>query len=158
MIPAIKSKNTSSSSASGSKVQSGTVSSGSGIFIGSNGIVATNHHVIDGARSIKVSQELAGLRIEYNATVAVADAANDLALLRVSDSEFSPLPKLNYKLCGNALEKGSKVYAFGYPMALSGMGTEVKITDGMINALSGFDGDVKSYQMSAPIQVQTSRR
>ena len=156
VFPAIKSKNTSSSSASGSKVQSGTVSSGSGIFIGSNGIVATNHHVIDGARSIKVSQELAGLRIEYNATVAVADAANDLALLRVSDSEFSPLPKLNYKLCGNALEKGSKVYAFGYPMALSGMGTEVKITDGMINALSGFDGDVKSYQMSAPIQPGNS--
>ena len=46
----------------------------------------------------------------------------------------------------------SKVYAFGYPMALTAMGKEIKITDGIISSKSGFDGDITTYQITAPIQ------
>lgn len=130
--------------------------SGSGIFIDSKGVVATNFHVVDGARSVTIVQEAAGLRKEYDAQIIVSDKANDLALLRITDAKFSVLPNLEYQLCVDPLPKGSRVYAFGYPKALSGMGTEVKVTDGLINALSGFDGDYKYYQMSAPIQSGNS--
>ena len=41
-------------------------------------------------------------------------------------------------------------------MALSAMGKEIKVTDGIINAKSGFDGDITTYQISAPIQKGNS--
>ena len=37
-------------------------------------------------------------------------------------------------------------------MALSVMGKEIKITDGIISSKSGFDGDITTYQITAPIQ------
>ena len=37
-------------------------------------------------------------------------------------------------------------------MALSVMGKEIKITDGIISSKSGYDGDITTYQISAPIQ------
>ena len=37
-------------------------------------------------------------------------------------------------------------------MALSIMGKEIKITDGIISAKSGYDGDITTYQITAPIQ------
>ena len=36
------------------------------------------------------------------------------------------------------------------------MGDEVKVTDGIISAKSGFEGDVSTYQISAPIQPGNS--
>lgn len=47
---------------------------------------------------------------------------------------------------------GTKVYAYGYPMALSIMGKEIKVTDGIISSKSRFDGDITTYQITAPIQ------
>ena len=41
-------------------------------------------------------------------------------------------------------------------MALSLMGKEIKITDGIISSKSGFDGDINSYQIIAPIQAGNS--
>ena len=35
---------------------------------------------------------------------------------------------------------------------LSVMGKEIKITDGIISSKSGFDGDITTYQITAPIQ------
>ena len=37
-------------------------------------------------------------------------------------------------------------------MALSKMGKEIKITDGIISSKSGYNGDITSYQITAPIQ------
>ena len=42
-------------------------------------------------------------------------------------------------------------------MALSIMGKEIKITDGIISSKSGFDGDITTYQITAPIQGGNSR-
>ena len=37
-------------------------------------------------------------------------------------------------------------------MALSIMGKEIKVTDGMISSKTGFDGNITTYQITAPIQ------
>jgi serine protease Do len=37
-------------------------------------------------------------------------------------------------------------------MALSVMGKEIKITDGIISSKSGYDGNITTYQITAPIQ------
>ena len=57
-----------------------------------------------------------------------------------------------YNFKSRSSDVGTKVYAFGYPMALSVMGKEIKITDGIISSKSGYDGDITTYQITAPIQ------
>ena len=57
-----------------------------------------------------------------------------------------------YNFKTRSSDVGTKVYAFGYPMALTIMGKELKVTDGIISSKSGYDGDITSYQISAPIQ------
>jgi S1-C subfamily serine protease len=69
---------------------------------------------------------------------------------------FDGLDNLPYNFKTRSSDVGTKVYAYGYPMALSLMGKEIKITDGIISSKSGFDGDVTSYQISAPIQAGNS--
>ena len=60
--------------------------------------------------------------------------------------------KSNYNFKTLSSDVGTKVYAYGYPLALSVMGREIKVTDGMINSKTGYDGDITTYQISAPIQ------
>ena len=65
---------------------------------------------------------------------------------------FDGLDNLPYNFKTRSSDVGTKVYAYGYPMALSLMGKEIKITDGIISSKSGFDGDITTYQITAPIQ------
>ena len=51
---------------------------------------------------------------------------------------------------------GSEVFALGFPMALSGMGEDIKFTDGKISSKSGFNGDLRLYQTTTPIQPGNS--
>ena len=41
-------------------------------------------------------------------------------------------------------------------MALSIMGKELKVTDGIISSKTGFDGDISTYQITAPLQSGSS--
>ena len=50
---------------------------------------------------------------------------------------------------------GTSVFAMGYPLS-SVMGKEVKITDGIISSKTGYEDDVATYQISAPIQPGNS--
>ena len=67
---------------------------------------------------------------------------NDLAILKIFDINFDSLDDLPYNFKSRSSDVGTKVYAFGYPMALSVMGKEIKITDGIISSKSGYDGDI----------------
>ena len=52
-------------------------------------------------------------------------------------------------------EVGEDIFVLGYPMTTT-MGSEIKLTNGIISARSGYDGDVALYQISAPIQPGNS--
>ena len=65
---------------------------------------------------------------------------------------FDGLDDLPYNFKSRSSDVGTKVYAFGYPMALSIMGKEIKVTDGIISSKTGFDGNITTYQITAPIQ------
>ena len=65
---------------------------------------------------------------------------------------FDGLDDLPYNFQSRSSDVGTTVYAYGYPMALTAMGKEIKVTDGIINSKSGFQGDITTYQISAPIQ------
>ena len=63
---------------------------GSGVLVGEDGIVVTNHHVIEGMTEIKVS--LSDKR-EFEADVLLRDPKTDLAILRVKGGgKFPTLP------------------------------------------------------------------
>ena len=129
------------------------VGNGSGLIISKQGHIVTNHHVIKDIDSIEVEfkNEL-GIN-KFKAKVINSDESNDLAIIQIIDKKFEGFEETpNYNFDTEIAEVGTKVYAYGYPMALSVMGKEIKITDGIINSKMGFKDDIKTYQISAPIQ------
>ena len=129
---------------------------GSGIVISKNGHIITNNHVIEDANKIEVELLSDGEVQKYNAEVIQVDKTNDLAILKILDINFNGLNQLSYKFKSRSSDVGTKVYAFGYPMALTIMGKEMKVTDGIISSKTGFDGDITTYQITAAIQKGNS--
>jgi S1-C subfamily serine protease len=125
---------------------------GSGIIVSKSGYIITNHHVIEDADDIEVEFVLNDEVQKFNAEVVQVDKTNDLAIVKIVDINFDGVnePPYNFKLKGS--DVGTKVYAYGYPMALSIMGKEIKVTDGMISSKTGFDGNITTYQITAPLQ------
>lgn len=129
---------------------------GSGIIISKTGYIVTNYHVIEDAEDIEVEFIINSEVKKFNAKIVQSDKVNDLAIIKIFDMNFDGLDNLPYNFKTRSADVGTKVYAYGYPMALSLMGKEIKITDGIISSKSGFDGDITTYQISAPIQAGNS--
>ncbi|MDV7187962.1 serine protease [Lutibacter sp. TH_r2] len=129
---------------------------GSGVIISKLGHIITNHHVIKDADDIEVEFILNNEVKKFNAEIVQVDKINDLAILKIIDINFDGVDELPYNFKTRSSDVGTKVYAFGYPMALSIMGKEIKVTDGMISSKTGFDGDITTYQITAPIQAGNS--
>ena len=125
---------------------------GSGIIISTSGYIVTNHHVINDADDIEVEFILDEEIQKFNAEIVQSDKINDLAILKIVDINFDGLKSITYNFKTRSSDVGTKVFAYGYPFALSGMGKEIKVTDGIISSKTGFDGDITRYQISAAIQ------
>ena len=135
------------------KVKNGEwAGNGSGVIISKSGHIITNHHVIEDADDIEVEFILNDEVQKFNAEIVQVDKTNDLAIIKIFDMNFDGVDELPYNFKTRISDVGTKVYAFGYPMALSIMGKEIKVTDGMISSKTGFDGDITTYQITAPIQ------
>ncbi len=125
---------------------------GSGFFLSENGYIATNYHVIDGAKTIQVTFTRNGKTESHPAKVVISDKDNDLSILKIDDVNLNSIP---YSLLTRVKDTGSEVFAMGYPIA-DVMGTEVKFTDGKISSKSGIQGDIRVYQITVPIQPGNS--
>jgi len=125
---------------------------GSGIIISKSGYIITNYHVIEDAENIEVEIISNGELQKFNAEVVKKDIRNDLAILKIVDVNFDGFGKVNYNFKTRSSDVGTKIYTFGYPKALSGMGKEIKVTEGIISSKSGIMGDITTYQITAPIQ------
>ncbi len=101
------------------------VSSGSGVVISENGYILTCHHVVEGAKSVKVTLNDG---TSYDATLVGSDSASDLAVLKVDPKD----QKLVYaeQGCSGDLVVGESVVAIGNPLGTLG-GT---VTNGIISA------------------------
>jgi S1-C subfamily serine protease len=132
----------------------GAIVSGSGFFISTNGIIATNAHVVANAKKIEVtvSNEL-GLHT-YNAKVKLTDKINDVAILQIDDDKFKGLNSLPYGIVESG-EVGSKVFTIGYPLN-DVMGSNYKVADGIISSKTGIADDIRYYQISVPLQPGNS--
>ncbi len=128
--------------------------SGSGIEI-EKGYIVTNYHVVDGAHSIVVQRVVNDREERFTAEVAATDKVNDLAVIRITDTKYYKYSQLPYSVKFPTSDVGESCYALGYPM-ISTMGTEIKLTTGVISSRSGFQGDVSTYQVSVPVQPGNS--
>lgn len=137
-----------------SNPKSGKIS-GTGFALTSNGLLITNNHVIEGVSSIEVRGVNGNFEQSYTAKVIITDKNNDLAILKIEDPNFTNLGKIPYLIKPNIASVGENIFVLGYPLRAS-MGDEIKLTNGIISSKTGFQGDVTSYQISAPIQPGNS--
>ena len=103
---------------------------GSGFIINPEGYVLTNHHVINGAETIKVRLQVADKEKTYEAELIGSDQKTDIALLKIKreGNDTTPFP---YIPMGDSkqLEVGEWVIAIGNPFGLSHT-----VTTGIVSA------------------------
>ncbi|MBO7651219.1 MAG: trypsin-like peptidase domain-containing protein [Bacteroidales bacterium] len=128
--------------------------SGTGFAL-NNGYLVTNWHVADEAQTIHVYGVRGDFKKKYIAEVVTRDKINDLAILKISGNGFPGFGTVPYIVKTSTAEVAEDVWVLGFPLTMI-MGDEIKYTDGRISALSGIDGDVSLYQISAPIQSGNS--
>jgi len=93
---------------------------GSGFIISPEGYVLTNHHVINGAETIKVRLELADKEKTMEAELIGSDKKTDIALLKIKreGNDTTPFPFIPMG-DSKKLEVGEWVIAIGNPFGLS---------------------------------------
>lgn len=104
--------------------RSNSSGSGTGFFLTSDGYIATNCHVIEGALQIRVTL--------YDGTVATASlvgyrAEDDLAIIKIDGTQYTPLALGN----SDTLRAGDVAIAVGHPGGADGGWTTTK---GIISA------------------------
>jgi serine protease Do len=91
-----------------------TVAAGTGFIIGSDGVILTNNHVVEGASRIQVA--LFGEDVDqlYDAKVIGRDALTDSALIQLTEKPTGPLPVAKFG-DSSQMAAGDWVIAIGNP-------------------------------------------
>jgi serine protease Do len=113
---------------------------GSGFFISADGYAVTNNHVVDHAKTVKVTTDDGTI---HDATVVGTDPRSDLALIKVDGSDFPYV-----KFSDQTPRIGEWAIAVGNPFGLGGT-----VTAGIVSATGrdiGRGGD-DYLQIDAPI-------
>lgn len=127
---------------------------GTGFAIG-NGYIVTNNHVVGEAKTISVKGVKGDMNTGYTTEVVATDKVNDIAILRISDSRFAGFGTIPYAIQQRMADVGEDVFVLGYPLT-EALGNEIKLTNGIISSRTGYQGDISTYQISAPVQPGNS--
>jgi S1-C subfamily serine protease len=100
--------------------------SGSGIVLDRRGHVVTNHHVIDGASSIRL---VFSNGRTYRAELVGSDALTDLAVLSTGAADVVPIKQAS----GDDPQVGDTAVAVGNPLGLDG---PPSVTSGIVSAVN----------------------
>lgn len=128
------------------QVQAGETWTGTAFAIDSHHLL-TCYHVIESATMIGIRQQG---QPDREAQVVLHDIGSDSAIIRVSD----PLPSYLSlaQQCTDIL--GETVTTLGFP--LSGVSSQLQVTQGCISGLTGCGDDIRYMQFTAPIQPGSS--
>ncbi len=120
--------------------------SGSGVLINNKGYIATNNHVINGAKKIRISFQ--NDTLDYEAKIISQNEENDVAIVKIIDTRFkSTVKPINWN---PSISLGEKVFTLGYPISEK-MSDNVKVVDGIVSGLNGRDGNKKFFQTTLPV-------
>jgi S1-C subfamily serine protease len=127
---------------------------GSGVIINDRGAILTAHHVVAGARSIRVTF-FDGT--EARALLANEDPAHDIAVLVADQSPEVIVPAI----LGGGAQVGDAAYAVGHPLGLvgsltagvvSGLDRSIPLGDGVtLEGLIQFDAAVNPGSSGGPL-------
>src|SRR5215213_1444107 len=129
----------------------GQVSSGSGVILRADGIIATNFHVISDAVAAKV--QLSNSDIYDDVSVLDTDERKDIAILKIKAVNLPVLSVAN----SDNVKIGATVYAIGSPRGLTG-----SLSSGIISSLrpaSELSSELTGFriiQFTAPISSGSS--
>jgi len=98
---------------------------GSGVVISDEGLIMTNHHVIDNSTEVRVVFEDGRM---YESEIIGSDRLTDIGLLKISASNLIPISIGN----SDALLVGDLAVAIGHPLTL---GAAPTVTTGVVSAL-----------------------
>ena len=98
---------------------------GSGVVISADGLIMTNHHVIDNSTQVRVVFEDGRM---YESEIIGSDRLTDIGLLKISVSNLVPISIGN----SEALKVGDLAVAIGHPLTL---GAAPTVTTGVVSAL-----------------------
>jgi len=130
-------------------------SSGTAFALSSEGYLVTNYHVISNAESLFIRGIGGDFNRKYSAKVVVIDKNNDLAIIKLTENLSKKIGKVPFVITSSITDVGESVFVLGYPLTNT-MGNEIKLTNGIISAKSGFMDDITSYQISVPVQPGNS--
>lgn len=122
------------------------IGSGSGFFVSSQGHIASNAHVIGICQEVKVYEDGEEIFLDILAT----DMVNDIGLVK---GQFKNSKYLNIKVDG--AELGEDIVTFGYPL-VDKLSDSVKLTKGIVSALSGPYNNIAMIQIDAALQPGNS--
>lgn len=109
--------------------------------------MVTNAHVVSDDSDITFIKN----GKDYKATVLFKNEQNDIAILKTEKFDepyFSLANNEEYTI-------SDTIYVLGYPL-IDILGSEIKVTNGIINSKSGIEGDSNQMQISAQIQPGNS--
>jgi len=98
---------------------------GSGVVISADGLIMTNHHVIDNSTQVRVVFEDGRM---YESEIIGSDRLTDIGLLKISALNLVPISIGN----SEALKVGDLAVAIGHPLTL---GAAPTVTTGVVSAL-----------------------
>jgi len=121
-------------------------SSGTAFFINNRGNLLTNNHVVEGCKLSKISY----FNKEHDAQLISTDKTLDLALLKV---DLKPRAFISFSNDGP--KKRQQIIIAGYPLG-QGLSDDLKINDGRISSLKGFENNSNEITVDVAINPGNS--
>jgi S1-C subfamily serine protease len=112
---------------------------GTSFMIDAKGYLATSAHVLKGAKKIYVQNHEGE---EFLAEIIESDQTADIAILKITDTDFKPSKQLPYGFAKTTTDLSESVYTLGYPK------DEIVYNEGYLSSKTGLDGDTLSCQLT----------
>jgi S1-C subfamily serine protease len=112
---------------------------GTSFLIDGRGYLITNAHVLNGVNSIVVQNQKGD---NFNAKIVFSNPVQDLAILKIDDSDFTPVGVLPYGIKKTGADLGEPIFTLGYPR------NEIVYNQGYLSARTGYNGDTASCQIT----------
>jgi serine protease Do len=120
---------------------------GTSFAITTDGLLATNYHVVQGADSVYV-QNADGE--SFKARVIYTEPQHDIAILRIVDRSFTNLAAIPYTFKRSESSIAEQISTYGYPDGFAAY------IPGSLSAKSGLKGDSVHYKITIPINPGNS--
>lgn len=120
---------------------------GSAFAINNKGYIITSYHMVKGADSIFIQNNLTQRTLTR---LILTDPKLDLAILKIVDSSKTINWQVPFSLKEKPTDIGEKVFTLGYPRR------DMVYGEGSLSSLSGYYNDTTMYQISIPVNPGNS--